>query len=69
LRYLDSGFYGNGFPHWGIEALNASSNKVLTHYGTNSLLGVQFQMSLGLLATELGRSNQPLLLKYDSYEI
>jgi hypothetical protein len=65
---LDKGFYGNGFPHWGIEALIASSNKVLTHYGTNSLLGVQFQMSLELLATEIGRSDQPFLLKYSTYE-
>ena len=32
LRYLDSGFYGNGFPHWGIEALIASSNNKLSSF-------------------------------------
>ena len=33
LRYLDTGFYGVGFPHWGIESLVESINKVMTHVG------------------------------------
>lgn len=58
LRYLDSGFYGMGFPHWGIEAIVESLNKFMTHFGAHqSLLGVQYQMSLELLAIKLGISS------------
>ena len=67
LRYLDSGFYGVGFPHWGAEAIVESVNKVLTHYGTQSLLGVQYQMSLELLTIELGVGDQPFLADYSKY--
>ena len=67
LRFLDAGFYGVGFPHWGAEAIVESVNKVLTHYGTQSLLGVQYQMSLELLTIELGISTQPFLADYNKY--
>jgi hypothetical protein len=69
IRYLDSGFYGVGFPqHWGAEAIMESLNKFLTHYGTTSLLGTQYQMSTELLAIELGISAQPFLQDYQKYE-
>lgn len=67
LRYLDSGFYGVGFPHWGIEAIVESCNKFLTHFGAQSLLGVQFQTSMELLAIEVGKSAQPLQLDFNKY--
>ena len=67
IRYLDGGFYGNGFPHWGIEAPIESTGKVLTHYGTHGLVGVQLIMSVELLITEVGRSNQPFTLNYEVY--
>jgi hypothetical protein len=68
LRYLDTGFYGVGLPHWGIEAIIESTNKLMTHFGAQSLLGVQYQMSAELLAIEVGMSAQPLLLDYDRCE-
>jgi hypothetical protein len=67
LRYLDTGFYGVGFPHWGIEAIIESTNKLMTHFGAQSLLGVQYQMSAELLAIEVGMGAQPLLLDYEKY--
>eukprot|EP00956_Cyclotella_meneghiniana_P010074 scaffold13929_cov79-Cyclotella_meneghiniana.AAC.4 len=67
LRYLDGGFYGFGLPHWGIEAIIASVNKILTHYGCESILGVQYQQSTELFLMELGRSGQPFLENFDLY--
>eukprot|EP00956_Cyclotella_meneghiniana_P029292 scaffold70426_cov59-Cyclotella_meneghiniana.AAC.3 len=67
LRYLDTGFYGVGFPHWGIEATIESVNKVLTHFGARTMTGTEFQMSYELLIVELGLSDQPFLLEYDKY--
>ena len=67
LRYLDSGFYGVGFPHWGIESLIESINKVMTHVGGKSLVSTQYQMSLELLMLELGVSDQPFLQDYQKY--
>jgi hypothetical protein len=46
IRYLDSGFYGLGFPHWGIESLIEAYKKFYVHYGTSSVLGVQLQTSV-----------------------
>eukprot|EP00956_Cyclotella_meneghiniana_P000972 scaffold1144_cov22-Cyclotella_meneghiniana.AAC.6 len=59
LRYLDTGFYGVGFPHWGIESLIESINKIMTHVGGKSLVATQYQMSLELLMLELGVTDQP----------
>ena len=64
---MDSGFYGLGLPHWGIEATIASANKVLTHFGSQSLLGVQYQLSLELLTVELGLGPQVFLQDYSKY--
>ena len=67
LRSLDTGFYGLGYPHWGIEALIEAYRKFYTHYGTTSVLGVQLQMSLELLICEVGISDQPFILSYKKY--
>ncbi len=39
IRQMDRGFYGNGFPHPGIECLTWQINKLLTHYGCSLDLG------------------------------
>ena len=67
LRYLDTGFYGLGYPHWGIETLVEAYRKFYTHYGTTSVLGVQLQMSLELLICKVGISDQPFTLSYKKY--
>ena len=68
IRFLDTGFYGMGLPHWGVEAIVDSTNKILTHYGTQSIVGVQYQMSLELMAIELGLGPQPFLLDFSKYK-
>ena len=67
LRYLDSGFYGVGFPHWGIESMVEQINKIMTHVGGKSLVATQYQMSLELLTLELGISDQPFHQDYEKY--
>lgn len=67
FRYLDTGFYGLGFPHWGIEALIEAYGKFFCHFGTNTVVGVQLQMSVELLAIELGMSDQPFTLDFSRY--
>lgn len=68
LRYLDTGFFGVGFPHWGAEAIVESTNKLMTHFGTQSLLGVQYQLSVELMAIELGIGPQPFSASYKKYQ-
>ena len=68
LRYLDSGFYGAGLPHWGIESMVSTINKLMSHYGTQSLPGLQFQKSTELLTIELGLGDQPFLADYDKHK-
>ncbi len=36
---IDSGFFGVGMPHLGVEALIAMSNKLLKHYSCNTMTG------------------------------
>ena len=67
IRYLDTGFYGVGFLHWGIESLIKSINKIMTHVGGKSLVATQYQMSLELLLLELGVSDQPFLEDFDKF--
>eukprot|EP00956_Cyclotella_meneghiniana_P010715 scaffold14988_cov36-Cyclotella_meneghiniana.AAC.2 len=69
LRYLDTGFYGVGFPHWGIEATVESINKLMTHFGSRTMTGTEFQMSFELLILEVGMSDQPFLLDYTKYNV
>jgi hypothetical protein len=67
LRYLDSGFYGVGFPRWGIESIVESTNKMMTHVGAKTMLGTQYQMSLELLILELGLTANPFSLDFEKY--
>ena len=68
LQYLDTGFYEVGFPHWGIESTVELINRMMVHYGTRSIVGVQYQMSLELLTIELGLSPQLFQEDYSKYE-
>jgi len=66
-RMIDSGFYGIGLPHPGVEALVASSNKLLMHYGCKSSVGLLLKTSLEFLMLEVGFGFQPLKLDYARY--
>jgi hypothetical protein len=55
LRQLVRGFFGVGCPHPGIECFIAQINKLLTHYGSQSCLGLKLQTLLELFVIELGR--------------
>jgi hypothetical protein len=35
-RTINAGFFGVGLPHIGVEALVATANKLLMHYGCNT---------------------------------
>ncbi len=60
LCQMDRGFYGAGFPHPGVECFVLQMNKLLTHYGSNTRLGIHMQLLMELLITEVGISLQPL---------
>lgn len=57
LRYLDTGFFGLGFPHWGIEALIEAYKKFFAHMGAKAVVGIQLRMSAELFTMDLGISN------------
>ncbi len=61
------GFFGVGFPHLGVEALIAMSNKLLMHYGCQTVTGRFMQTLYSLLYVELGLSFQPLQEQYVMY--
>jgi hypothetical protein len=67
LQQLDRGFYGIGCPHSEVECFLAQINNLLVHYGCISGLGIQMQVSMELLITELGISPQPLQESYAKY--
>jgi hypothetical protein len=67
LRQLDRGFYGIGCPHPGIECLVAQITKLLVHYGCQSGIGIEMQVSMELFLTELGISAQLLQESYVRY--
>jgi len=60
-RTIDSGFYGVGLPHVGVEATIAMTNKLLMHFGCSTAKGRFMQISYSLLLVELGMSFQPLV--------
>ena len=64
---INTGFYGIGLPHLGIEALIAMTNKLLMHYGCNTAMGWFMQTLYLLLFTELGLSFTPLQESYSQY--
>jgi hypothetical protein len=57
---IDSGFYGVGLPHLGVEALVAMSNKLLMHYGCDTAMGRFMWASHSLFLLELRILLQPL---------
>jgi hypothetical protein len=67
LCQLDRGFYGIGCPHPGMECLTAQISKLLVHYGCQSGLGIQMQVTMELFLMELGISAQPLQESYEQY--
>ena len=60
LRQMDSGFYGCGYPHPGVECMVGQISKLLTNYGCASGLGHHLQTSMELLVIEAGVSTQIL---------
>jgi hypothetical protein len=66
-RMIDTGFYGVGLLHVGIEALIAMTNKLLMHYGCSTATGRFMQISHSLLLVELGMSFQPLQVSYKNH--
>jgi hypothetical protein len=60
LRQMDRSFYGAGFPHPGVECFVAQMIKLLTHYSSNTGLGIHMQLLMELMITEAGISLQPL---------
>ena len=66
-RMIDSGFYGPGLPHPGVEALIGMSNKLLMHYGCKSAVGLMMKSSLELLKLEVGMGFQAMQLNYAKY--
>jgi hypothetical protein len=60
LRQMDCGFYGAGYPHPGVECFVVQLIKLLTHYSSNTGLGIHMQLLMELMITEAGLSLQPL---------
>jgi hypothetical protein len=67
LHQLDRGFYGIRCPHPGIKCLVAQITKLLVHYGCQSGIGIEMQVSMELLLMELGISVQLLKESYVQY--
>ena len=59
LQQMDKDFYVISCPHSGIECLVAQLEKLLTHYGCRSAIGLQLQSLIELLILELGLTSQP----------
>jgi hypothetical protein len=67
-RTVDTGFFGVGQPHLGVQALIAMSNKLLMHYGCQTAMGKLMQTSYSLLFLQLGLLFHPLQESYDQFE-
>ncbi len=67
---MDSGFYEVELPHLSVEALIAMSNKLLMHYGHDTVTGqfMQVQASYSLFFVELDISFQPVQKPYSKYK-
>lgn len=64
VRYLSKAFYGSGCPHLGVECLVGQLEKLLTHYGCQTVVGKLLQSSMEMFVIELGLSSQPLAEKF-----
>ncbi len=60
FHQLDRELYGIGCPHPGVKCLIVQITKLLDHFGCQSGIGIQMQVTMELLLTELGISLQPL---------
>ena len=67
LRQMDRGFYAVGLPHPGVECFVTQLNKLLTHYGSISSLGVHMQVLMEMLVIEGGISLQILSESFSTY--
>jgi hypothetical protein len=63
---MDRGFYGVGLPHPGVECFVAQLNKLLTHYGSSSSLGIHMQVLMEMLVIK-GGSLQILSESFSTY--
>ena len=68
VRQMSKGFYGAGCPHPGVECFVQQINKIQTHYGCKSSMGLKMSVSLELLIVELGISAQPLQESFKKYK-
>jgi hypothetical protein len=64
---MEQGLYGVGLPHPGVECFIAQLNKLLTHYGSSSGLGIHMQVSMEVLIIEGGVSAQILSESFSCY--
>jgi hypothetical protein len=67
LWQMNSGFYGVGFPHPGVECLVWQINKILSHYDSPTGLGKHMQVSMELSIIEARVSFQPFIEPYVQY--
>jgi hypothetical protein len=67
LRQLEREFYGVGLPHPGVECFIGQLNKLSTHYGSSSGLGVHMQVSMEVFIIEGGVSMQLLSEPFSRY--
>ena len=49
IRQVDKGLYGYGCSHLVVESLVEQLNKLLMNYGFKTSVGLNMQLSLGLL--------------------
>ncbi len=66
-RTIDAVFFGVGLPNLGIEALVATTNKLLMHYGCNTATGKLLQTSYSIFFVKASLSFQPLQESYAQY--
>jgi hypothetical protein len=67
IRQMNRGFYGGGFPHPGVECFIEQINKLLTHYGCRSGMGVHMQATTELMITKGGISTQIISEPYPCF--
>jgi hypothetical protein len=65
VRYLGKSFFGSGCPHLGVECFVGQMEKLLTHYGSQTVVGKLMQSSMELFIIELGMSSQPFAEDYN----
>jgi hypothetical protein len=64
---IGAAFYGIGLPHLSVEVVIAMTNKLLMHYGCNTVTGQLMQTSCSLFFAELDLSFTPLQELYSLY--